>query len=217
MSNILDFLQSASNEAAGAVSAPVDGIAWLLRKAGIPVPEDAFGSSDWMEKKGLTRPVQQSAASLAGQTAGLLSPVAAAAKAPQIARGLLQAGDNLAARATQGAMGQRGAIDTDALRSMFPDIDFSLMQAGDRATLGKVVVPKEARGQGQGSEFMAELVRRADADGARLGLTPSTDFGGSKSRLEAFYKRFGFAPNKGKNKDFEFMEAMVRPPRSQGN
>ena len=100
MQNILDFLQSASNEAAGTVSAPVDGIAWLLRKAGIPVPEDALGSSEWMARKGLTREVPQNAASLAGATAGLLSPMAAAAKAPQIARGLLQAGDNLAAPRT---------------------------------------------------------------------------------------------------------------------
>lgn len=36
MSGLLDFLQGASNSAASNVSAPVDGIAWLLRKAGLP-------------------------------------------------------------------------------------------------------------------------------------------------------------------------------------
>jgi hypothetical protein len=35
MAGLLDFLQSASNESAGAVSAPVDAIAWLLRRAGV--------------------------------------------------------------------------------------------------------------------------------------------------------------------------------------
>ena len=34
---LLDFLQGASNAAASNVSAPVDGLAWALRKAGINV------------------------------------------------------------------------------------------------------------------------------------------------------------------------------------
>lgn len=93
MAGLLDFLQSASNTAASNVSAPVDGIAWLLRKAGVPV-DAPIGGSDWMAQKGLTRPVQQSGASLAGETLGLLAPIVAAAKAPQIAGGLLQMGEN---------------------------------------------------------------------------------------------------------------------------
>jgi hypothetical protein len=97
---LLDGLQSASNAAASNVSGPVDALAWLLRKAGVPVPEDAVGSSAWMERKGLTKPVKQSASSLAGETAGLLAPIAAVAKAPQIAKGLLQMGENAAAPAT---------------------------------------------------------------------------------------------------------------------
>lgn len=96
MAGLLDFLQSASNAAASNVSGPVDGIAWLLRKAGIPVNEPVGGSA-WMERQGLTRPVQQSAASLAGESVGLLAPIVAAAKAPQIAKGLLQVGENAAA------------------------------------------------------------------------------------------------------------------------
>lgn len=111
MNALQQFLQSASNEAAGAVSAPVDMIAWALRKAGVPVPQNALMSSDWMKMNGLMADVPQTGASLAGQTFGLLSPVAAAAKAPQIARGLLAAGDNLAAPAAQGMKaGQRGGV-----------------------------------------------------------------------------------------------------------
>ena len=37
MAGLLDFLQSASNAAAGNLSAPVDGINWLLKKVGVPV------------------------------------------------------------------------------------------------------------------------------------------------------------------------------------
>lgn len=96
MAGLLDFLQSASNTAASNVSAPVDGLAWLLRKAGIPVNEPV-GGSDWMQRQGLTRPVEQSGASLAGETMGLLAPIGVAANAPKIARGLLQMGENAAA------------------------------------------------------------------------------------------------------------------------
>lgn len=110
MAGLLDFLQAASNSAASNVSGPVDGLAWLLRKAGIDVGEPVGGSA-WMERQGLTRPVKQSGASLAGETAGLLAPIAAAAKAPQIAKGLLQMGENAAAPRSAGmAASQRGAF-----------------------------------------------------------------------------------------------------------
>ena len=104
---LLNFLQSASNEAAGAVSGPVDLLGMGLRGLGVPVPRNALLSSEWMAERGLMRPVQQGASQVAGATAGLLSPVAAAAKAPQIAAGLLQAGRNMAAPATmsRGPMG----------------------------------------------------------------------------------------------------------------
>lgn len=94
MAGLLDFLQSASNSAASNVSAPVDGIAWALRKLGAPMPDKPFMGSDWMAEKGLTRPVEQSVSSLAGETASLLAPFGVAAKAPQIAKGLLQMGEN---------------------------------------------------------------------------------------------------------------------------
>lgn len=113
---LLDFLQSANNTAASTVSAPVDGIAWLLRKAGMPVPAAPVGSSAWLEQQGLTRPVQQSAASLAGETAGLLSPALIAAKAPQLARGLLQAAENMQAPREAGmAALQRGAVPASSM------------------------------------------------------------------------------------------------------
>lgn len=108
MAGLLDFLQSASNASASTVSGPVDMLAWLLQKAGVPVGNAPPGGSAWMEQKGLTKPVKQSAASLAGETVGLLSPTVAAAKAPQIAKGLLQVADNAAAPTMLGK--QRGVI-----------------------------------------------------------------------------------------------------------
>lgn len=82
-----------SNSAASNVSAPVDGINWLLRKAGLPVSEAPVMGSDWLAQRGYTRPVQQNAASLAGDAAGMIGPMLAVAKAPQFAKGLLSLDD----------------------------------------------------------------------------------------------------------------------------
>lgn len=92
-----DFLQGASNAAAGTVSGPVDGMAWLLRQAGAPIPSNPVGGSDWMAQQGLTTPPQNQAAGMLGETAGLLSPAMAAQFAPRIASGLLNIGENASA------------------------------------------------------------------------------------------------------------------------
>jgi hypothetical protein len=104
---LLDAAQAASNTVAGNVSAPVDLIAWLLRKAGVPVPEAPVGGSDWMARQGLTREVQPGVSKLAGETFGLLAPTVVAAKAPQIAQGLLQHADQF--QAYNKALGPAGA------------------------------------------------------------------------------------------------------------
>lgn len=103
MAGLLDFLQAASNAVAGNVSGPVDLLSMGLRYAGLPIPQDAVGSTEWMKKKGLLRDVPQSASSLAGETLGLLSPLAAA-RAPQIARGLLAAQEAAPGMMSRGAM-----------------------------------------------------------------------------------------------------------------
>jgi hypothetical protein len=109
---LLNALQAASNTAADTVAAPVDGLAWLLRRMGVPV-NNPVGGSDWMRQQGLTAPVQPGASKVAGETFGLLAPTVAVAKAPQIAAGLLKMGENAAAPGTlsRGMAGsQRGAI-----------------------------------------------------------------------------------------------------------
>ncbi len=110
-------------------------------------------------------------------------------------------------------VGMAGMINKGDLAAKYPDVIFDLMQRGDKATLSRVVVPKEMRNQGVGSNFMRDLTAAADADGATLALSPSSDFGGSKTRLVQFYKDFGFVPNKGRAKDFEISESMLRLPK----
>ena len=47
------LLQGASNSVASGVSAPVDGLAWLLKQAGVNTGTPV-GGSDWMAQQGLT-------------------------------------------------------------------------------------------------------------------------------------------------------------------
>ena len=75
---------------------------------------------------------------------------------------------------------------------------------------------QEQRGTGVGAKVMEAVVREADKDGVVVALTPSTDFGASsKARLVAFYKRFGFVENKGRNKDFSISDTMYRLPQKR--
>ena len=80
--------------------------------------------------------------------------------------------------------------------------------------LSKIAVPGDERNAGQGTNAMQDIVDRMDAEGAIIALTPDDAFGGNKNRLIDFYKRFGFVPNKGRNKDFRFRETMIRYPQS---
>jgi len=126
-----DTAQGASNAVASNVSAPVDAIAWLLRKAGVPVGDAPVGGSDWMAQKGLTRQPTNRIAGLVGETLGMTGPMVAAAKAPQIAGGLLKAMDNAAIPATLNP--QTGAIVYHGSPHKFDKFDSSKIGTGEGA------------------------------------------------------------------------------------
>jgi hypothetical protein len=149
----LKFLQSASNAVAGNVSGPVDLISMALNKLGIPV-KAPVGGSDWMRQQGLTADVQQGAAQVAGDTFGLLAPTMAVAKAPQIAKGLLQMGDNLAAPRTLNP--QTGAIVWHGSPHKFDKFDSSKIGTGEGA---------QAYGHGL---YLAESPKVADEYAGKL-------------------------------------------------
>jgi len=79
--------------------------------------------------------------------------------------------------------------------------------------LSAIVINAQARNSGIGSKIMDELVEYSEKNNKIIALTPSNSYGGSKGRLESFYKSFGFTANKGGNKDFRFMETMIRYPK----
>lgn len=77
--------------------------------------------------------------------------------------------------------------------------------------LSQIIVEKKDRNKGIGTKVMNEICDFADKNNLRIALTPSGDFGGSKSRLISFYKNFGFKNYKG----YEFRESMVREPEKK--
>lgn len=99
-----------------------------------------------------------------------------------------------------------------AIKKANPNVSLGVRETDSNIIIDKIVIPEEARGSGQGTKIMDELISIADKEGKTIGLTPSTDFGGSKAGLNRFYKRLGFVPNKGKNKDFSISESLVRAP-----
>lgn len=127
---LLDFLQGASNSAAANVSAPVDGIAWLLRKAGVDTGTPVMGS-DWLRQRGLTAEPTNKLAGILGESVGGVIPMVTAAKAPQIAQGLLQAERNLAAPRTLNP--QTGAILWHGSPHKFDAFDSSKIGTGEGA------------------------------------------------------------------------------------
>ena len=80
-------------------------------------------------------------------------------------------------------------------------------------TLSRIVIKKELRNTGIGTKIMQDLINYADQHKKIITLTPSSDFGGSVNRLNQFYKGFGFVPNKGRKKNFEFRDSMIRVPK----
>jgi hypothetical protein len=107
------------------------------------------------------------------------------------------------------------AIDgmTEKLRAAHPDVKFDLMRgSGGVVTLSSIRVPETKRGAGLGESFMRDLTAMADEQGVRLAASPSSDFGGVKSRIRDWNARHGFVDNKGKYKDFTVSETMLRDP-----
>lgn len=79
--------------------------------------------------------------------------------------------------------------------------------------LSRIVIKDEFKSKGIGSDIMNDLITYADNNKKIITLTPSSDFGGNKNRLVQFYKRFGFKPNKGIYKSYEYMDSMIRWPK----
>lgn len=164
MAGLLDFLQGASNSAASNVSAPVDGLAWLLRKAGLPIPDAPMGGSDWMAGKGLTAQPQNRNMGLLGEAIGGVAPMLAAAKAPQIARGLLQMGENAAIPQTLNR--QAGVIDPSMLGlKVNKDGTVSLYHGTTKSGAEDIVKNKVLKSAGEPNVYLTTAKNAGYGDG----------------------------------------------------
>jgi len=101
-----------------------------------------------------------------------------------------------------------------AINNKYPNVVLDVFESPSKKeiSLDRIIVPKEDRNKGVGTDIVNEVTRYADSKGYRINLTPSSDFGGNKAKLTQFYKGFGFVENKGKNKDFSTRELMYRLP-----
>jgi GNAT superfamily N-acetyltransferase len=115
-----------------------------------------------------------------------------------------------------GAYNPVGMI-SNTLVAKYPNVALDVFESPKAIDLSRIVVPTELRNKGIGSNVMNDLIQYADETGKQIRLSPSSDFGGSPSRLRKFYKEFGFVENKGKNKDFTTRETMIRNPKEQND
>ena len=131
LDDFLSFLQGASNSAASAVSAPVDGINWALGKVGVPVSKKPVGGSEWLKELGFTAEPKNKTAGLLGEAVGGVLPIVAQAKAPQIAAGINQMISN--AQAPRALNPQTGAIVWHGSPHKFDKFDSSKIGTGEGA------------------------------------------------------------------------------------
>jgi hypothetical protein len=93
------------------------------------------------------------------------------------------------------------------------NIKLDLWEAPEHLELGRIELAREDRGFGIGTVVMQKICEYADEVGKKIYLTPSKDFGASSiSRLEHFYKSFGFI--KKPKDDFSVRHTMVRFPET---
>lgn len=131
LDDFLSFLQGASNSAASAVSAPVDGINWALGKVGVPVSKKPVGGSEWLKELGFAAEPKNKTAGLLGEAVGGVLPIVAQAKAPQIAAGINQMISN--AQAPRTLNPQTGAIVWHGSPHQFSKFDSSKIGTGEGA------------------------------------------------------------------------------------
>jgi hypothetical protein len=84
-------------------------------------------------------------------------------------------------------------------------------QGSPYTVLSHIEIPKTSRNSGAGTAIMERIIKEADAEGWLLALTLTAL---APAAMEKFYRRFGFVPNKGRNKDYLTQESMIRPPAS---
>lgn len=103
-----------------------------------------------------------------------------------------------------------------AVQAANPDAGLWAHESSGGVKLDQIKVPPELRGRGLASKALDDVLAYADQRGMPVALTighDPEDHGLTKGQKEQWYRGRGFVPNKGRNKDFAFTEAWIRPAR----
>lgn len=92
----------------------------------------------------------------------------------------------------------------------FPYLDIFDLKDRDAIELKLVEIMPEHRGKGIGRKLMKDLTDWADRNNRIIVLSPSEI---KTNKLIKWYKEFDFLENKNRNKDFRFMNRMIRYPK----
>lgn len=105
-------------------------------------------------------------------------------------------------------------MSTEGLKHKYKDYldKYNVTEDNDSINVQLVVIKPEFRGEGIGRKLFIDINRYADYSGKVITLTPSSEFGGNKSNLRKFYKSLGFVDNKGRKRNYEYMDTMYRIP-----
>ena len=96
----------------------------------------------------------------------------------------------------------------DVLEELF------ISEKSDYLRLHSIILKDDIKEGGFGTKIMEDIIKYADNNNKIVVLTASNSYGSAKGRLIEFYKRFGFVPNKGRNKDYRFQDTMIREPKT---
>lgn len=105
--------------------------------------------------------------------------------------------------------------DISIIKNKYKDLfsKINIYEFNDKISIDLIVV--KDKNSGNGTALMKDICNYADKKNKIIILTPSDEFGTSKSALIKFYKKFGFVENDGDNKIFGIFEEMYRKPKSQ--
>lgn len=98
-----------------------------------------------------------------------------------------------------------------------PHVDLHAWEGAKGINLNMIQVAPEHQGNGYASAALRDLVSYADSKGLTMALRPGVPEGRkglSEAQLKRWYSSYGFVPNKGRHKDWNWTESMVRPARS---
>jgi GNAT superfamily N-acetyltransferase len=89
----------------------------------------------------------------------------------------------------------------DKFKTQYPGLDLFVWENNEKIQLDTIVVPPDMRNKGTGTTVIKELQQYARKVGKPIVLSPAP-FKGKKKKLDNFYRKLDFVPNKGRNIDY---------------